>query len=57
LHSARLLKAFILAAGLGRRWRSLGLNIPKVMTPIAGWPSVQYHFEFFLQKKGSGSLS
>jgi len=44
------LKAFILAAGLGTRLRSLGLNIPKVMVPIAGKPLLQHHFEYFRQQ-------
>jgi NDP-sugar pyrophosphorylase family protein len=41
------LKAFILAAGLGTRLRSLGLNVPKVMVPIAGKPLLEHHFEHF----------
>lgn len=41
------MKAFILAAGLGTRLASLGLNIPKVMVPIAGKPLLQHHFEHF----------
>jgi NDP-sugar pyrophosphorylase family protein len=39
------LKAFILAAGLGTRLRSLGLDVPKVMVPIGGKPLLQHHFE------------
>jgi len=38
-------KAFILAAGLGTRLRSLGLDVPKVMVPIGGKPLLQHHFE------------
>jgi mannose-1-phosphate guanylyltransferase len=38
-------KAFILAAGLGTRLRSLGLDLPKVMVPIGGQPLLQHHFE------------
>jgi NDP-sugar pyrophosphorylase family protein len=41
------MKAFILAAGLGTRLRSLGLNLPKVMVPIGGKPLLQHHFEWF----------
>lgn len=40
------MKAFILAAGLGTRLRSLGLDVPKVMVPIGGKPLLQHHFEF-----------
>lgn len=38
-------KAFILAAGLGTRLRSLGLNVPKVMVPVGGKPLLRHHFE------------
>jgi NDP-sugar pyrophosphorylase family protein len=38
-------KAFILAAGLGTRLQSLGLDVPKVMVPIGGKPLLQHHFE------------
>ena len=41
------MKAFILAAGLGTRLRTLGLNIPKVMVPIGDKPLLQHHFEWF----------
>jgi NDP-sugar pyrophosphorylase family protein len=37
-------KAFILAAGLGTRLRSLGLDLPKVMVPIGGKPLLAHHF-------------
>lgn len=40
------MKAFILAAGLGTRLRSLGLEVPKVMAPVGGKPLLQHHFEF-----------
>jgi NDP-sugar pyrophosphorylase family protein len=40
------MKAFILAAGLGTRLRSLGLDIPKVLVPIGGKPLLQHHLEF-----------
>jgi NDP-sugar pyrophosphorylase family protein len=40
------MKAFILAAGLGTRLRSLGLDLPKVMVPIGGQPLLQHHLEF-----------
>ncbi len=39
------MKAFILAAGLGTRLRSLGLDVPKVMVPIGGKPLLQHHLE------------
>jgi NDP-sugar pyrophosphorylase family protein len=39
------MKAFILAAGLGTRLRSLGLDLPKVMVPVGGKPLLQHHFE------------
>ena len=51
MHSAHRLKAFILAAGLGTRLRSLGLDLPKVMVPIGGKPLLQHHFEM-LQQQG-----
>ena len=41
------MKAFILAAGLGTRLRSLGLDMPKVMVPIGGKPLLEYHLELF----------
>jgi NDP-sugar pyrophosphorylase family protein len=37
------MKAFILAAGLGTRLQSLGLDVPKVMVPIAGRPLLEHH--------------
>lgn len=39
------MKAFILAAGLGTRLRSLGLDVPKVMVPVGGKPLLQHHLE------------
>ena len=39
------MKAFILAAGLGTRLRSLGLDLPKVMVPIGGKPLLEHHIE------------
>jgi mannose-1-phosphate guanylyltransferase len=41
------MKAFILAAGLGTRLRSLGLDVPKVMVPICGKPLLEHHLELF----------
>ena len=41
------MKAFILAAGLGTRLRSLGLEVPKVMAPIGGKPLLEHHLELF----------
>ncbi|HUI05710.1 MAG TPA: nucleotidyltransferase family protein [Verrucomicrobiae bacterium] len=41
------MKAFILAAGLGTRMRSLGLDTPKVMVPIGGRPLLEHHIELF----------
>jgi NDP-sugar pyrophosphorylase family protein len=41
------MKAFILAAGLGTRLRSLGLDVPKVMVPLGGKPLLQHHLELF----------
>ncbi len=45
------MKAFILAAGLGTRLRSLGLDLPKVMVPIGGKPLLQHHLEL-LSRQG-----
>ena len=42
-----LMKVFILAAGLGTRLRSLGLDVPKVMVSICGKPLLERHFELF----------
>ena len=39
------MRAFILAAGLGTRLRSLGLDVPKVMVPIGGKPLLEHHIE------------
>lgn len=44
------MKAFILAAGLGTRLRSLGLDVPKVMVPIGGKPLLEHHLELFKQQ-------
>ena len=44
------MKAFILAAGLGTRLRSLGLDVPKVMVPIGGKPLLQHHIELFREQ-------
>ncbi|MGA2220659.1 MAG: nucleotidyltransferase family protein [Verrucomicrobiia bacterium] len=44
------MKAFILAAGLGTRLRSLGLDVPKVMVPIGGKPVLQHHIELFREQ-------
>jgi len=41
------MKAFILAAGLGTRLRSLGFDVPKVMVPIGGKPLLEHHLELF----------
>ena len=46
-HSVSLVKAFILAAGLGTRLRARGLDLPKVMVPIGRQPLLQHHFEWF----------
>src|SRR5580704_3010147 len=45
------MKAFILAAGLGTRLRSLGLDVPKVMVPIGGKPLLEHHLKLF-QRQG-----
>ena len=49
------LKAFILAAGLGTRLRSLGLDIPKVMVPIGDRPLLEHHIEL-LRRQGIREL-
>ena len=41
------MKAFILAAGLGTRLRTLGLDAPKVMVPIGGKPLLEHHLALF----------
>jgi NDP-sugar pyrophosphorylase family protein len=41
------MKAFILAAGLGTRLRSLGLDLPKVMVPVGDKPLLEHHLELF----------
>jgi NDP-sugar pyrophosphorylase family protein len=41
------MKAFILAAGLGTRLRTLGLDMPKVMVPIGGKPLLEHHIALF----------
>ncbi len=41
------MKAFILAAGLGTRLRSLGLDLPKVMVPVGGKPLLEHHLALF----------
>ncbi len=43
-------KAFILAAGLGTRLRSLGLDVPKVMVPVGGKPLLEHHIELLRQQ-------
>ncbi len=45
------MKAFILAAGLGTRLRSAGLDVPKAMVPIGGKPLLEHHLELF-QRQG-----
>ena len=49
------MKAFILAAGLGTRLRSLGLDLPKVMVPVGGKPLLEHHLELF-QRQGIREL-
>ena len=49
------MKAFILAAGLGTRLRSLGLDTPKVMIPIGGKPLLEHHIELF-KRQGIGEF-
>jgi mannose-1-phosphate guanylyltransferase len=49
------MKAFILAAGLGTRLRSLGLDLPKVMVPVGGKPLLEHHLELF-KREGIGEL-
>jgi mannose-1-phosphate guanylyltransferase len=49
------MKAFILAAGLGTRLRSLGLDAPKVMAPIAGRPLLEHHITL-LREQGIREL-
>ena len=49
------MKAFILAAGLGTRLRSLGLDMPKVMVPIAGRPLLEHHIAL-LREQGIREL-
>jgi len=44
------MKAFILAAGLGTRLRSLGLDVLKVMVPIGGRPLLAHHLELFREQ-------
>ncbi len=44
------MKAFILAAGLGTRLRSLGLDVPKVMVPIGGKPLLEHHLRLFREQ-------
>jgi NDP-sugar pyrophosphorylase family protein len=44
------MKAFILAAGLGTRLESLGLDVPKAMVPIGGKPLLQLHVETFREQ-------
>jgi NDP-sugar pyrophosphorylase family protein len=48
-------KAFILAAGLGTRLRSLGLDVPKVMVPVGGKPLLEHHIEL-LRRQGIREL-
>jgi mannose-1-phosphate guanylyltransferase len=45
------LKAFILAAGLGTRLRSLGLDVPKVMVPIGGKPLLEHHIDLLREQE------
>jgi NDP-sugar pyrophosphorylase family protein len=49
------MKAFILAAGLGTRLRSVGLDVPKAMVPIGGKPLLEHHLELF-QRQGIREL-
>jgi mannose-1-phosphate guanylyltransferase/mannose-1-phosphate guanylyltransferase/phosphomannomutase len=44
------MKAFILAAGLGTRLRTLGLDVPKAMVPIGGKPLLEHHIELFARQ-------
>jgi mannose-1-phosphate guanylyltransferase/phosphomannomutase len=43
------MKAFVLAAGIGIRLRSLTNNIPKPMIPILGKPALYYTFANLLK--------
>jgi NDP-sugar pyrophosphorylase family protein len=44
------MKAFILAAGLGTRLRSIGLDLPKVMVPVGNKPLLEHHVELFREQ-------
>lgn len=48
-------KAFILAAGLGTRLQSLGVNLPKVMMSVGGQPLLQHHLRL-LRSQGITEL-